>query len=91
MRYRIFGDQPSHADADLRRSGELRQDEIWIWPQRVPSHRSDSSDAPHRKRSIMAKFYRPASATTLSASGVGSDNNPTRVMSSMDCSVMYFE
>jgi hypothetical protein len=35
-------------------------------------------------------FYR-TSATTLSATGVGSDNSPTRVMSSMECSVMYFE
>ena len=32
-----------------------------------------------------------ASATTLSAAGVGSDNSPARVMSSMECSVMYFE
>jgi len=30
-------------------------------------------------------------ATTLSAAGVGSDNSPARVMSSMECSVMYFE
>ena len=31
------------------------------------------------------------SATTLSAAGAGSDNSPTRVMSSMECSVMYLE
>ena len=31
------------------------------------------------------------SATTLSAAGVGSDNSAARVMSSIECSVMYFE
>ena len=35
-------------------------------------------------------FHR-ASATTLSASGVGSDNSPARAMSSIECSVMYLE
>ena len=35
--------------------------------------------------------YHRTSATTLSAAGVGSDSSPVRVMSSIECSVMYFE
>ena len=42
-------------------------------------------------RRLSAGTSHRASATTLSAAGVGSDNSPARVMSSMECSVMYFE
>ena len=40
-------------------NAEPRQDEIW--PQRVPSQRTDCSDVPHRTRSTLAVRCRPGS------------------------------
>ena len=81
VRCRFFGSYPIRADGQLTCWSCSLQRFFWlpvcsVW-RTVGHHRPITS---HR-----------TSATTLSAAGAGSDNSPARVMSSMECSVMYLE
>ena len=59
-------------------------------PQIVCNGRVGINHRVHRIGESQAA-HRPAIDTTLSPAGAGSDSSPVRVMSSMECSVMYLE